>query len=284
MAENSNAEMVSLWNSEVASSWATHPDRYDGMLAPLGWLALDAAHLRPGERILDVGCGAGQLSLEAAARVSPGGSVVGADLSIPLLELARERAERARVASATFVEADAQVHRFDVPFDVVISRFGVMFFADPVAAFANLHAATVEGGRLAFVCWQPAPANEWVVAALNAFRPHVDLPAPPPPGAPGPFAFGDPDHIKGVLEAAGWADVEIGGVMTTVAVGGATTVDEAVEFYLEDNFGRMLLASASPEQRAAATRSLEEALAPHVSGGHVGLGAAVWVVTADRPG
>ncbi|CAN5889698.1 methyltransferase domain-containing protein [soil metagenome] len=283
MDDRSNAEMVSLWNSPTTSAWATNPERYDAMGAPLGQLALDAARLQPGERVLDVGCGAGQLSLQAAALVGPNGSVVGVDVATRLVELARARASQTPAAPVTFVEADAQEHRFDGPFDAVLSQFGVMFFADPVEAFANLLAATAPGGRLTFVCWQPAPVNEWILTALLAMAAHVDPPEVPPPGAPGPFAFGETDHTRSVLQAAGWADVDVAGVETTVRVGGADTVDGAVTYYVEDTFGRLFLESASPEQRAAAVASLRDALEPHVTRNGVTLGAAVWVVTASRP-
>ena len=245
MTGSGNDEMVALWNGETSSAWVTNPERYDAMLRPFTALVLEAASLRQGERVLDVGCGVGALALDAAAQVGAGGVVLGVDVSAPMLALAGERARQAG-APVRFLEADAQVSGFEESFDVVVSRFGVMFFADPVAAFANLLAATAPGGRLAFVCWQAAPSNEWVLTALMAMAPHVGPPQLPPPGSPGPFAFADPDATRAILERAGWAAVHLEPRTTSMQVGGG--VDEAVAFFREDTFGRMLLGSAPPEQ------------------------------------
>jgi len=225
----SNSDMVRLWNSEASASWSSHPERYDAMLAELGDRLLAAAGLVAGERVLDVGCGAGQLSLQAADRVGATGRVLGVDVAVDLLTVAARRA--AGVDQAGFLQADAQEHAFEgSAFDIVLSRFGVMFFADPVAAFANLLAATASGGRLAFLAWQAAPLNEWVTVPLGAVVPHVGFPALPPPGAPGPFAFGDADVVRSLLADAGWADVAVEDVQATVPVGGARTAQEAVDF------------------------------------------------------
>lgn len=276
-----NEEMVKLWNSEAAATWSTRPERYDAMLRELGERALEAAALSPGERVLDVGCGAGQLTLQAAAAVGPTGRVLGVDVSADLLAVARNRAADAGLAQVEGLQADAQDHDFaPSSYDVVISRFGVMFFSDPVAAFTNLRGATVPGGRLAFVCWQPAPLNEWVTVPLMAVAGHVDVPVPPPPGAPGPFAFGDGERVREILTSAGWTDVALEAVQTTVRPGGARTPAEAVSFIAEDSFGKNVLASAAPPAREAALAALEAAYAARSGPDGVWLDVAVWIVTA----
>lgn len=278
----SNADMIRLWNSDASSAWSTHPERYDQMLAPLGERVLAAAELQPGERVLDVGCGAGQLSLQAAEAVGATGSVLGVDVAAGLLEVARSRGPG--TPHAQFLQADAQAHDLgEGAFDVVVSRFGVMFFADPVAAFRNLARATRPGGRLAFVAWQPAVVNEWATLPITAAVPHTGLPSLPPPGAPGPFAFGDPEVVRGVLTDAGWADLQVEDVQTTLWVGGARSAEEAVDYMTADTFGRMLLDGAEPPARAAALDALHAAYAERVGPDGIHLGGAVWVVTARKP-
>ena len=278
-----NEEMVRLWNSDAASTWATRPERYDAMLQPLGERVLRAAALSPGERVLDVGCGAGQLALQAAEAVGPTGSVTALDVSRELLAVTQRRAAEAGADNLAVLEADAQVHSFDASsYDVVISRFGVMFFADPVAAFANLLRGVTPGGRMAFACWQAAPSNEWASVPLFALGPHVGFPEPPPPGAPGPFAFGDGERLRSILADAGWADVALEDVQTSLSVGGAGTADEAVRFIAEDTFGKTLMAKATPEQRSAALDALRAAYEERNGADGIRLKAAAWVVTARR--
>ena len=187
-------DMTEVWNSEATASWVTHPERYDQMLAPFGDRVLDAAALQVGERVLDVGCGSGQLTRAAAAVVGPDAHVVGVDVSGPLIELARSLSTG---DSISYVQADGQTAAIDGgPFDVLISRFGVMFFADPVAAFTNLRRHMSPAGRLAFVAWQALPVNEWAVLPVASVIDYLGLPDAPPPGAPGPFAFGEPDRAR----------------------------------------------------------------------------------------
>lgn len=275
-----NTAMSDLWNGPLGDPWVTTADRYDAMLADLGQLALDAANLRPGESVLDVGCGSGQLSRQAAALVAPGGAVTGLDISAPLIALAEQRSTALDVS---YLVGDAQdLALEDESFDVVVSRFGVMFFEDPVAAFTNLRRATARAGRLSVVVWQAAPLNPWVMTTLSAFIPHLGMPTLPPPGAPGPFAFGDEAHLRSVLDGAGWNDVVVTPVETTVLVGGSGTLDEAIAFTTGDGFGKGMLAAATPEARAAAVAALREAAAPSMTEEGLRLGAAVFVVRASR--
>jgi SAM-dependent methyltransferase len=274
-----NREMAELWNGPATASWVTTPDRYDRMLEDLGRRALDAAQLAAGDRVLDVGCGAGQLTREAARRVAPTGRVLGVDLSAPLVELARSRTDDPAVS---YVVGDAQVDPVpDPPYDVVVSRFGVMFFDDPVAAFGNIRAATGDAGRLSVVVWQAAAANEWVLTAVAAILPHVGPPDLPPADAPGPFSLAEPDRIHSVLGAAGWVDVNVRPVETTVLLG-TGDVDSVVRQYEDDLLGRLMLAKAEEDARGAARAALREALEPRMSAEGLRLGAAAWVVTASR--
>lgn len=276
-----NESMIEMWNGDDTAAWTTHPDRYDVMLGPFGDAVLDAAALAPGERVLDVGCGAGALCLAAGRAVGDGGAVVGADISRPLLALAAQRAADGGAENVTILEADVQTAILEAAaYDVVISRFGVMFFDDPFAAFRNLRSAVRPGGRLAFACWRALPENEWALVPVMAALPHLGAPDIPAPGAPGPFAFGEADQIVDVLTNAGWADVRTEEFRTALQVGGAATAEEAVAFYREDAFGKVLFGRGDDAARAAALEALRTSLNEHVTDSGVRLGAATWIVTA----
>jgi len=197
------------WNSPVGDEWVRHADGIDAMLAGLTQAALEALELRTGERVLDIGCGGGATTLRAAELVGASGRAVGVDISQQLLALARQRAEgRSNVA---FHEADAgAVSIPGAPFDAAFSRFGVMFFDDPVAAFANICGAMGSGGRMVFACWRPFVENRWTAEPLAALTPLLKEPLKPAdPNLPGPFALSDPEKIKRILDGAGWRDVSI---------------------------------------------------------------------------
>ena len=200
-----NTEQAEHWNTGPGvAHWVANQARYDRMHAPFTALILDAAALRPGGNVLDVGCGCGGTTLAAARLVAPG-QALGLDLSGPMLARAQADAEAAGLANAVFQQGDAQVHPLEpATFDTVISRFGVMFFADPVAAFANIRSATRPGGRLVFACWQPLAANQWMLVPGAALAEHLPPPAPAPADGPGMFAFADPDRLRPILAAAGW--------------------------------------------------------------------------------
>jgi SAM-dependent methyltransferase len=274
-----NTTMSELWNGAFGEPWVKAADRYDGMLTGLGQLALDAAALQPGESVLDVGCGSGQLSRQAAALVGPTGKVTGVDISEHLVALAGERSAE---PGESYQVGDAQDMALPPSaFDVVLSRFGVMFFDDPVAAFTNLRQATAAGGRLSMVVWQSPLVNPWVLTTLTAFVPHLGPPTLPPPGAPGPFAFADEARVRSVLADAGWQEVTVTPVETTVLVGGPGTLEEAIAFTTSDGFAKVMLAGASPEAREAAVQELRAAAAPSMTDEGLRLGAAVFVVQAS---
>jgi SAM-dependent methyltransferase len=291
--EIANREQAEHWNSgDDAGHWVTKQARYDGMLAAFGEMVLTQAELAPGEAVLDIGCGCGATTLAAASAVASGaasgaasgvapGRAVGADLSAPMLARAREDAAAAGLSNITFIEADAQIHPFDpASFDAVISRFGVMFFNDPVAAFGNLRAAARPGGRLSFVCWQPMMANEWLVVAGGALAEHVPFPEHGPPDAPGMFALADPDRVRRILSDSGWSAVGFEGMETQMPVGGTGTIDDAVDFLRTGSLGRTMLAGADDDTRARAEASVRAALAPFATDDGVYMGAAVWLVRA----
>lgn len=275
-----NADMVNYWNGRPAEVWVAQAARFDTMLAPMGRRLLSAAGLESGENVLDVGCGNGAVSLEAARMVAPEGSVTGLDLSAPMLEVARQRAEGSKVG-AQFVQGDAQTATFGRPFDAVVSRFGVMFFDDPVAAFANLARAARPGGRLHFVCWQEMLVNEWIAVPAMAMVAHVGIPELPPPGAPGPFSLANADQTRDLLESAGWSEVSVEAHSDGMLVG--RDPEDVLAFMLSDEIGRRLLDGKNPDAVRAGTEAPLEALRPFATPIGVTLSGAYWLVSALKP-
>jgi SAM-dependent methyltransferase len=279
-----NTAQSEHWNTgEGINHWIANHARYDRMHASFTTLILGAADPQPGDRLLDVGCGCGGTTLAAARLIAPA-QATGLDLSGPMLAQARADAEAADLANVVFQQGDAQVHELQpAGFDAVISRFGVMFFEDPVAAFANIRSATRSGGRLVFVCWQPLAANQWLLLPQRALAEHVPPPAPADDDGPGMFALADPDRIRSVLGAAGWPDVEVSSEQASILVGGGGSVDDATEFLRTGSMSRTMLARADAATADQAIASVRAAISPYADAEGVHLGAAVWLVQAVAP-
>lgn len=284
-ATGPNAEQIAYWNDTAGPKWVAMQESLDRQIGPLGRVAMDAAGLSPGERVLDVGCGCGATSLEIARRVGPGGSVLGIDVSNVMLDAARAAGEGDGTPGLEFANADAQTAPLAPgSFDVAFSRFGVMFFADPAAAFANLRRALRPGGRLAFVCWQGLASNPWMALPLSAALRHMPPPAPPAPDAPGPFAFADPERVRRILEGAGFAGVSLASHDTDIAVGGGRDLDGTVDFLLQMGPLAAALRESDPALRGRVADAVREAVSPHADGtGGVRLASATWIVTAHAP-
>ena len=282
-ARGPNATQIEYWNEQAGPAWVRDKSLIDALIDPLGRVVLDAAEVRSGEVVIDVGCGTGQASLELAERVGPEGRVVGIDISTPMPECAREHASVAGLTQLHFEAADAQTRDFTRDrFDLVFSRFGVMFFSDPVSGFSNLRCALHASGRLAFVCWQELPRNAWMRVPLQAMAPHLELPARGDPLAPGPFAFADPERVRGILDQAGFGAIVIEAREQPLRVGGDGGFESAVDQALNTGPAGAAFRSAAPEQRAAAEAAVREALTPHAGPDGVELASAAWIVTA-RP-
>jgi len=269
-----------FWNEIQGPKWVRLSALIEPTLAPIGDATIARLAPKPGEAILDVGCGCGITSLALAERVAPGGSVTGADISRPMLALARERAAQA-TGPVDFIEADASAHAFEPDgFDAVFSRFGVMFFTDFTAAFANLLRATRPGGRLAFGAWRTRKDNPWAMTAVPIARPHVELPPRPAPGDPGQFAFEDEDFVRGFLEAAGWSNVGFERFDVDLRVGEAP--EDAADFLIEMGPVAAPLAAADTATKDLVRRELREALGAHAGPVGVHLGSSSWIVTAVK--
>jgi len=270
-----NATQIAYWNGPAGDRWAGMWELLDRAEAAITEVALELAAARPGERVLDVGCGVGSTTLALRERVGAGGAVTGIDISAPMLAAARARAAGTGV---TFLEGDASAYVFRPEHDLVFSRFGVMFFADPVQAFANLRRAAAAGGRLAFVCWRAAEDQPWAMVPIVAARALLPELEPPPPHLPGPFAFADPERVHGILDRAGWRRIEIERRDQAMRYG--DTVEEAA------HAARLIgpLARSIGELDEQGRRRLHElliaALAPFAAPGGVELPSSCWLVSA----
>ena len=274
------------WDGKSGDNWVAHQLRLDLMLQAFGDAAMGAAAAKPGEHILDIGCGAGVTSFALAEQVGPGGHVLGADISPQLIARAREDSHKD--APVDFQLADAATAPFPPgAFDLLFSRFGVMFFDDPVAAFAHMRSAIKSGGRLAFVCWRSAQENDWVRLPMAAIRDIVP-PVPADPMAPGPFAFADPARISGILTDAGFGEIAIAPFDTTIPYGHGATRDEAIDDALELAFAvgplSRALAGQPDDVRARAAAAVHTAFAERPGETSVLIDGAAWIVTARNPG
>jgi SAM-dependent methyltransferase len=256
-----NAVQRADWNGDSGALWVADADRRDRILAPVLDAVTSAARLEPHEDVLDIGCGCGATTL-AAARLLDTGTATGIDLSRPMLELARVRAGHdTRVA---FVEGDAQTHNFDGRFDVAISRFGTMFFDDPVIAFRQIRGAIREPGRLCMATWQPLGANEWLSIPGAVLLKYAAAPAADVTG-PGMFSQSDQAAIQTMLTNAGWSRVEIEPRETSLRLGADPA--DAVDYLAGTGVARRLLDIIDPARRPAALAEVKEALRDYMTDG-----------------
>ncbi len=277
-----NAEQIKFWNSIAGPRWVRRQEMLDRQLAQLSLVAIDAAAVGAGDAVLDIGCGCGDSTLALAARVGERGRVAGLDISAPMLDLARDRMRRANLTNITFECSDAQTHAFRGDYDVVFSRFGVMFFDDPVAAFVNLQGALREGGRLTFVCWQSIQKNPWMSLPVMAALRHTTIATPSSPDAPGPFAFADGPRVENILAQAGFRDIAMRGIDSGLLVGGGGSVDEAVSFVLELGPVERALSDATDAVREAVRRDVHDSLVPYITPDGIRVPSAAWIVTAMK--
>ncbi len=279
-----NAEQAQYWNEQAGPNWVEFQALIDDQIRPLGVLAMDRAGVRAGERVLDVGCGCGDSTIELARRVGTSGHVLGVDLSAVMLEQGRRVARAAGLSNVELVQADAQAYPFaPASFDVLFSRFGVMFFANPEAAFRNLLSALRPGGRMGFVTWQALPENPWMAVPLMAALPLLPPLPPPDPEAPGPFSFADTERVRGILTRAGFADVRFEPVHETLTIGGGRDLDRTVEFLLQMGPAARALREADPSLTPAVAAAIRESLVPFNTPAGVRMASGAWIVTTSRP-
>ena len=269
-------ELARLWNGPSGHAWVETQPLLDLMFAPLERLLVEAVAARSPQCVLDVGCGTGATTLAVARQIAPKDGCVGVDISQPMIEAARALAQREHL-QATFVCADAQEHPFDpARVDMLISRFGVMFFDDPVRAFANMHRAARSGAELRFIVWRSAAENPFMTTAERAAAPLLEnLPARKP-DAPGQFAFANGERVHGILKESGWAEIDIQPLDVTCAF----PETELVRYLTRLGPVGLALQDADDDTRARVIETIRPAFDPFVHAADVRFVAACWMISA----
>lgn len=275
-----NAEQAAFW-SQLAPTWLELEDQLEQVSGPPGRLAMDLLGLAPGQRVVDLGCGSGGTTLELASRVGAGGGVLGVDIADEMLERGRERATQLGVTTVEFLNADVQVEDLGTArFDAAYSRFGVMFFDDPIAAFTNVRRALRPEGLLSFVCWQSVFDNDWMlIPGVAVASVTGSLPPMPGPGEPGPFSLADPDRVRSVLGAAGFAAVDVVPHADELVIA-EVDIPEIALSRARVGAAREALRDADDQTRQLAVAAIEDAFRARVSDGQVRTSRGVLVVVA----
>jgi ubiquinone/menaquinone biosynthesis C-methylase UbiE len=279
IGHDQNADQIAYWNGPGGQHWTDRQQTQDTMLAPVSEVLIDRANVVAGDRIVDIGCGCGVTTIALAARVGLKGHVLGIDVSAPMHARARTLAPVG--APLEFVLADATGYAFEPQsYDLLVSRFGVMFFAQPVLSFANMRKALRPGGRVIFACWREPRENPWMMTPLQAVYKHVPKLPQLGPEDPGPFSFASELRVRRILSEAGYSEIALEpcNLSLDIAVGGG--LDAAVETAFEIGPASRALEGQLPEVKVAAANSIRAALAPFAKGQAVPLAASIWIVTA----
>jgi SAM-dependent methyltransferase len=275
-----NADQIAYWNGPGGQRWADRQHTQDIVLAPISDVLIDRASAKAAERIIDVGCGCGATSRALARKVGPDGHVLGVDISAPMLARARQLVPPG--CPVDFVLADATVYPFHpASSDLLVSRFGVMFFAEPALSFANLRRALRPSGRMTFACWREPRDNPFFMVPLQAVYKHAPKLPQLGPEEPGPFSFASEARVHRILGEAGFSGMAMEPCDLSLDIAVGRGLEAAVESALEIGPAARALAEQTPAVRAAAANSIREALMPFIRGQAIPLGASIWIVTAS---
>jgi SAM-dependent methyltransferase len=280
-AQAYNQEQRNRWNGADGDHWVREQERLDRTLAPVIDPLLEFAAPRPASTVIDVGCGCGATTLALARAVGPSGRVIGIDVSEPMLGRAKERLSGFPSANCVLGDA-AELPLRETGAELMVSRFGVMFFGDPIAAFRNLREGLLADGRVRFACWRPIQENPWMQIPLHAVYEHVPRLPKPEPEEPGPFSFAAPERVTRLLTAAGFTRPSFTPLDIQMDLAAGGTIDDAVFHSSETGPTRRALADQPEEIKARARESIRKALTPYASSSGVKLPGAVWLVAADR--
>lgn len=279
--DNPNADQIAYWNGPAGRHWTDRQQLQDVVLAPISRILIDRAAVKAGEKVIDIGCGCGATSFDLIKRTGPSGRVIGIDISDPMLGRARDLAPAG--APVEFVLADATVYPFTpASVDLLFSRFGVMFFAQPSVSFANMRNALRPGGRLAFACWRTPRDNPWMMLALQEAYKHVPKLPEMQPDDPGPFSFASEERVRRILGEAGFSNIAMERADVSLDIATGRGLEAAVETVLAIGPASRALENQPPDKIAAATKSIRTALAAHQEGKSLPLGGSIWIVTATN--
>ncbi len=278
-----NSEQIAEWNGALGQRWVTMQREFDRIVVPFGDGALKVAAPQPGERVIDIGCGCGDTSMEIARIVGKAGAVLGIDVSTPMLEVARSRSALIDCAHLAFREGDASEASLPTNTDLLFSRFGVMFFSQPTQALSHLRRSLRAGGRCVFVCWRAPRDNAWAMVPLSAARAAMGVtPAPADPNAPGPFAFADEQRLRAILSGAGFGAVDVQRFDAALPIG--ATPRSAAEAAVQIGPASRFVREAGIEHLPIIVDAVERALGPFAAAdGRVSLSGSTWIVSVRNP-
>ena len=278
-----NKNQRDFWSGKGGDIWVERQNAMDTMLSPLGEAALNKLNLNEGENVLDIGCGCGHTTLNIAKRISPDGQVTGLDISKPMLKRAKESANEMSISNASFNCVDVQTDDIgEEVYSAAFSRFGVMFFEDPIAAFRNINKSLITGASLSFVCWQSPALNPWQSLFIEAVKKYVDLPSPPP-RSPSPFAFMESEYVSSILEESNFQNIMIEGHEAEVNMFSGRSLSDSVKDYISINpVVSGMLKDSTEQEKTEIINSAIEAFFPYYSAKGLMFPSATWLVTTTK--
>ena len=278
-----NKNQRDFWSGKGGDIWVERQNAMDTMLSPLGEAALNKLNLNEGENVLDIGCGCGNTTLNIAKRISPDGQVTGLDISKPMLKRAKESANEMSISNASFNCVDVQTDDIgEEVYSAAFSRFGVMFFEDPIAAFHNINKSLITGASLSFVCWQSPALNPWQSLFIEAVKKYVDLPSPPP-RSPSPFAFMESEYVSSILEESNFQNIMIEGHEAEVNMFSERSLSDSVKDYISINpVVSGMLKDSTEQEKTEIINSAIEAFSPYYSAKGLMFPSATWLVTTTK--
>jgi ubiquinone/menaquinone biosynthesis C-methylase UbiE len=278
-----NKNQRDFWSGKGGDIWVERQNAMDTMLSPLGEAALNKLNLNEGENVLDIGCGCGHTTLNIAKRISPDGQVTGLDISEPMLKRAKESANEMSISNASFNCVDVQTDDIgEEVYSAAFSRFGVMFFEDPIAAFHNINKSLITGASLSFVCWQSPALNPWQSLFIEAVKKYVDLPSPPP-RSPSPFAFMESEYVSSILEESNFQNIMIEGHEAEVNMFSGRSLSDSVKDYISINpVVSGMLKDSTEQEKTEIINSAIEAFSPYYSAKGLMFPSATWLVTTTK--